>query len=225
MSSWKFGDPMTEEMKARRRQTFERNKAEGKHKKSGRPTSPPPRSRPEVAPQRAGGAIAAATRRKVVGFLEKVLLFGGSSGVGWAMRNAKRDVYRTGPDGQPMVDGEGRVIVEGQVRAFTDEQIAEDQLKEWEAHWLAEELTDELVKYPRVRSVILRLVAIEERSSLPLCLAVIALPRMAAHGMIPEDFKKWAYDAHDAARKAHHGAKPEALPEGPQQEIPPAAAA
>jgi hypothetical protein len=101
---------------------------------------------------------------------------------------------------------------EGETRAFKD-----DELEKWERDWIADELTTELVRYPRVRALLLQLVAIAERGGLAQAVSVVIAWRMIRHEMIPADFLELAREAvtemRDNARKAR-GVKDEVAAAG-----------
>ena len=114
-----------------------------------------------------------------------------------------RPIYQLDAEGQPEVGPNGRPVIIAHERAVSDETLDLDKLEPWELRWLSEELTDELLRYPRLRAWLLKMVEFEERSSLPLCVAPLALPRMVRHGMMPAEFKDMISAFHDTARKAH----------------------
>jgi len=110
------------------------------------------------------------------------------------------------PLGEP--DAEGRrfpTVTEVEYAAMVVEHRknawAEDRLEEWEKVYLAEELTDELVRYPRVRAFLIQCVAIAERGGLPTAIAVIMAPRLVRHGVIPAELRELSLSIVEEARK------------------------
>lgn len=199
---WRFGDPLTDEMKAKmaegRRRSAEA-KRKGKPPKQKAARAP----RPETAPVRPGpGGLAEKTRGKIVKLVFR-LLAPPDMAAAWVMRRMTKPVYKTNEEGVILTDDKGRPLIDGRVRSFTDEAIDRDRLEEWERYWLADELTNELIKYKKVRAFLLKAIEFEDRSSLPMCVMVIAVGRMMNHGMIPPGFAEMVKDARAAAAKSH----------------------
>lgn len=200
---WRIGDPLTDEMKAKRAAKIEANRAA---KAAGKPPKPAKPRKPhrEAAPVRTPSGVTAKMRVAVIKLVGH--LIGAIDGsAAWAMARVERPIYATDPaTGEIMVDAEKRAIIEGKVRAISDETIAADRLEDWERDYLAEELTDEFLKYKALRMFLIRMVDLQEKSSLPMCVIIISLPRLVRHGIVPEAFTALIKDATDAARKARH---------------------
>lgn len=222
---WKFGDPPTEEMKAKAAEG-RRNSIKNKKTAKSRPPRPA-RPRLETAPTRVGGTVSEKMRRKIVSLLARVIQGVDATAV-WTMRRMERPVYAIDVTTKKiMLDERKRPIIEGKVRAVSDETINADRLEEWERNWLAEELVNELIQYKRVRTFLVRMVELEERSSLPMCVTILALPRLARHGILPAEFSEMIEGLREAARRARHAPRSSEpiTPPAPEPEIPSAAAA
>ena len=187
---------------AKAAETRARKKAEKDAKKQDREARKVAGRQGERRPSTSTGQLPAKLRGKCVDLVEK-LVQGAEAGAVWGARHATAPVYQLDAEGQPALTNDGRPIIIGKVRAITDETIDLDKLEDWERRWLSEELTDELLRYPRLKAWLLKMVEFEERSSLPLCVATLALPRMVRHGMMPPEFKDMISAFHDTARKAH----------------------
>lgn len=75
-----------------------------------------------------------------------------------------------------------------------------DKLEGWERNLLAETLVDEGLRYPRIKGWLLKAVELRTRSSLPMVVMVLALPRLAAHGVIPNELTGLVSDLREAVK-------------------------
>lgn len=198
----------TPEAKAKAAETRRRNSEARKAGKTPRPPRPAAKPRLETAPVRTAGVVTEKMRRKMVSIIARVVKLTEGTAL-WTMKRAERPVYAIDAvSGKVLLDEKKRPIIDRKVRAVSDETIAADRLEEWEQVWLAEELTNELIKYKRLRTFLIRMVELEERSSLPMCVTIIALPRLARHGILPSEFQGMIEEMREAARKARHAPLP-----------------
>jgi hypothetical protein len=158
--AWKIGDPLTPEMREKRRATI----AAGGRKKKGtaRPgdTAVPSR-KPErdAAPRRspvAGVPVGIVVKIEALVSQAVQVLEGG---VLWGMRRAMVDEMREvsvasttpGAPSETILEPTGR-----QFRAFSDELLEADRLADWEREMLAEALVAEMLRYPRLKAFLIR---------------------------------------------------------------------
>lgn len=195
------GRPLTQEQKdkmaAGRRASAARR---GALKKEGRDRvarSSQPRPRPIAA---LPGGITAAARKKIIDLVGQLVRLTEGSTLFVAKRTPAPIPTRT--------DDEGKIVLavtEAEAQAIAERHFARfdaDRLEEWEIEFLSEALTDEMLRYPRLRIWLLRAVEMRDRGTLPTAVLVIALPRLVAHGMLPDEFAGVVSDLRDAARSA-----------------------
>lgn len=162
----------------------ERTRAESKAARHGKPTAVPSRApRRQAAPRKTGGVVPDRMVRKIERFVAKVLT-GIEGGAFFA-------IHRT---------------------AKPPDAFDADKLEEWERDMLAEAITEEAVRYPRARAVLVRLVELDERSSIAQAVSIIAAGRMLRHGKIPPEFAELVQAMRDAARKARRAPRPREEP-------------
>lgn len=203
---WRPGMPLTQEMKDKRAATM---RAGGRKKKGARPSGRAVPSRPrgtEPAPRR---QAVAGMPAKMVGKIEE--LVGGclglvEGGIVWGARRVtyeetrEVEVAAKEPGGPPEIALEktGRTFP-----AFDDATLEADKLEAWERDELAIALTAEMLRYPRLRALLIKLVEMQDRTTLPMILTLIALPRLIRHGRLPAEFEQFVEAARETARKKH----------------------
>lgn len=76
-----------------------------------------------------------------------------------------------------------------------------DKLEKWEQAYLASALTDEAFRYPRVKAWLIRIADMADRTTLPMVLMLIAAPRLARHGVVPNELVDLLAGARESAKR------------------------
>lgn len=163
------------------------------------------------APDRAAGPISAGMRKKIIEYVIEPFIQIVEFGALYGARHLTGPAIPLDDQGQPAITQVQYVAL---VKTHRKSAFSDDKLAQWERRYVAEELTNELVRWPRVLRVLIALAEIMERGGLPAALAIVAAPRMLRHGAFPEELGELVLAMHEAARKAH-GGKPEAARPSP----------
>lgn len=164
--------PLTPDMQAKRRDSLAARR--GAPAGTPAPVAARPRRERDAAPRgRAGAVLPDRMVRKIEELIAEVL--GGVQGT--ALFVAHRTL--TPPD-----------------------ELDQDALEDWERGLVAQAITAEALRYPRVRDFLVRLVDLRSRTTLPTVLMIVAAPRLLRHGIIPVEFGAMVEAAREAARKA-----------------------
>lgn len=210
---WKPGMPLSPEQKEKRRQTMA-NKRGTKSAGGARPqpVKRAPSQPRQAAPSRSVSGISGKLLKRIEDLVGLVVGLGESGTMAIAKKITVVDEEK---------NEEGKVIRRSAPRrAYTDEAAKADALEEWEREMIAEALTSELLRYPKVRDLLIKAVEVQDRGTLPTVIALVAMPRMIRHGLLPGELEEIIKGMREAARKARASGRrsliePVPTPSGP----------